>query len=126
MASKLVARAEATFNQAVRLNEQGHLAQAQELCRKVLQLQPRHYNALNLLGLIALQKNEFSVAVDLLRRATAANPQSIVARSNLGNAYYLQGDFEQAIANYDIAIALKPDLPTRTTIAARHCAHATK
>ena len=109
MASKLVARAEATFNQAVRLNEQGHLAQAQELCRKVLQLQPRHYNALNLLGLIALQKSELNVAVDLLRRATTANPQSVVARSNLGNAYYLLGNFEQAIANYDVAIALKPD-----------------
>jgi predicted O-linked N-acetylglucosamine transferase (SPINDLY family) len=109
MASKLAARAEATFNQALVLNQQGRHAEAQELCRKVLQVQPRHYNALNLLGLIALQHNELSIAADLLRRATVANPQSVGARNNLGNAYYLLGSFEQAVASYDIAIALKPD-----------------
>lgn len=109
MASKLAARAEATFNQAVSLNQQGRAPEARELCRKVLQVQPRHWNALNLLGLIALQQNELDIAVDLLRRATLANPQSVVARSNLGNAYYLLGNFEQAVASYDVAIALKPD-----------------
>ena len=109
MASKLAARAEATFNQALALNEKGRFAEAQALCRKVLQVQPRHSNALILLGLIALQQSELNVAVDLLRRATMANPQSVVARSNLGNAYYLLNNFEQAIASYDIAIALKPD-----------------
>src|SRR5271154_1439113 len=109
MASKLAARAEATFNQAVSLNHQGRIAEARDLCRKVLQVQPRHWNALNLLGLIALQQNELDSAVDFLRRATMANPQSVVARSNLGNAYYLLHSFELAIASYDIAIALKPD-----------------
>jgi predicted O-linked N-acetylglucosamine transferase (SPINDLY family) len=108
MASKLAARAEAMFNQALGLHQQGRPAEARELCRKVLQLQPRHHNVLNLLGLIALQQNELDLAVDLLRRATIANPQSIVARSNLGNAYYLLGDFQQAVASYDVAIALAP------------------
>jgi predicted O-linked N-acetylglucosamine transferase (SPINDLY family) len=108
MASKLAARAEATFNQALGFHQQNRLAEAQELCRKVLQLQPRHYNALILLGLIALQHNELDLAVELLRRAVIANPQSIVARSNLGNAYYLLGDFQQAVASYDVAIALEP------------------
>jgi predicted O-linked N-acetylglucosamine transferase (SPINDLY family) len=109
MASKLAARAEATFNQALSLNQQGRNAEARDLCRKVLQVQPKHCNALNLLGLIALQQNDLDAGVDLLRRATMANPQSVVARSNLGNAYYLLKNFEQAIASYDIAIALKPD-----------------
>src|SRR5580698_8472802 len=98
MASKLAARAEATFNQALSLNEQGRTAEAQELCRKVLQVQPRHCNALNLLGLIALQNNDLDAGVDYLRRATMANPQSVVARSNLGNAYYLLKSYAQAIA----------------------------
>lgn len=109
MASKLAARAEATFNQAVSLNQQGRATEARDLCRKVLQVQPRHWNALNLLGLIALQQDDFNVAVDLLHRATLANPHSVVARSNLGNAHYLLGNFEQAVASYDVALALKPD-----------------
>lgn len=108
MTGKLTARTEATFNQAQTLSQQGRLAEAQALCRKVLQLQPRHYNALNLLGLIALGQNEPAVAVDVLRRATLANPKDVAARSNLGNAHYMLGNLEQAVASYDVALALQP------------------
>jgi protein O-GlcNAc transferase len=104
------ARAEAAFRQAHALHQQGRLDEAGALYRQVLQWEPRHFHALHLLGVIALQQQHAELALDWIGRALSIAPQSVVAHVNLGNAQHQLGRFEAAIASYDSAIALKPDL----------------
>ena len=51
----------------------GQLAQAEAICRQVLQTEPAHPDALNLLGLIAYQTGHNEDAVNLIRQAISAN-----------------------------------------------------
>jgi predicted O-linked N-acetylglucosamine transferase (SPINDLY family) len=104
------ARAEAAFRQAHVLHQQGRLDEAGALYRQALQWEPRHFHALHLLGVIALQHNQAELALEWIGRALSIDPQSGVAHVNLGNAQHQLGRFEAAIASYDSAIALKPDL----------------
>lgn len=47
--------------------------------------------------------------IALLRRVVADDPQVIDAWFSLGNVYYRQGDFIEALAHFSKALALKPD-----------------
>ena len=46
---------QAKFKQGVALHQQGKLADAERIYGEVLQQQPKHFDALHLLGVIALQ-----------------------------------------------------------------------
>ncbi|MGZ5801468.1 MAG: tetratricopeptide repeat protein, partial [Burkholderiaceae bacterium] len=60
--------------QAVALHQQGQLAQARVLYEEVLQAQPRHFDALHYLGVIATQTNDHHRAVELIGKAIEINP----------------------------------------------------
>jgi arylsulfatase A-like enzyme/Tfp pilus assembly protein PilF len=47
--------------------------------------------------------------IALLRQVVADDPQVIDAWFSLGNVYYRQGDFTEALAHFSKALALKPD-----------------
>ena len=93
----------------VALHKKGDLAAAQEVYRQLLTAQPQHFDALHLLGVIALQRNDPSKAVELIGRATQLNRNSAVAFSNLGNAFQALGQHSIAIEKYDRAIGLEPN-----------------
>ena len=61
------------------------------------------------LGVIAHQMGRNDIAVGLLHRALALNPDWPEAHNNLGNALNGKGQRDQAIAAYRQAIALRPD-----------------
>ena len=100
---------EALFKQGVALHHQGQLAQAQELYRNVTEQDPRHFEALHLLGVIAAQSKNHTRAVDLIGKSLEIYPGNAVAHANLGNALKDLGQHQAAIGSYDKAIALKPD-----------------
>ncbi len=87
----------------------GRLAEAAALCRQALRLHSKHFDALNLLGIIAAQSNDPENALELFRRAILANGRSAVAHNNCGNALQALGRHEAAVASYDKAIALERD-----------------
>src|SRR3954454_18132799 len=87
----------------------GDLPQAESLCRQVLQADPAHATALNLLGVIAYQTGHYDVAAALLRDAVAHAPLVAVHHSNLGLAYQALGKLEDAAACYEKAVLLRPD-----------------
>jgi protein O-GlcNAc transferase len=99
------------FDLAVQHHQAGRLAEAENLYRQILLQQPAHFDALNLLGVIALQAGQLDVAADLMRRAIAVRPDYAEAHSNLGKALKGQGQLNDAIAAYRRAIALNPSLP---------------
>jgi len=97
------------LNEAVRLHQAGRLDQAAPLYQKVLALDPRNPEALNLLGLAALQTGQFQPAAELIRRAIAINNRLAPYHFNLALALQQQGDFDGAIASYRRALVLKPN-----------------
>src|SRR6516165_6911580 len=100
---------QAELNQGMDLHRQGKLADAECCYGEVLQRQPNHFDALHLLGVIALQTRRTEQGVELIKRAIGLNPKVAAAHSNLGNALRDLKRPEEALASCDKAIALKPD-----------------
>lgn len=100
---------DAAFQSAVHLRRQGQATRADALCAELLRVDPRHFNAYHLLGLIALDKGETHRGIELIGRSLAINPHQPLAYSNVGNALLSVGQPARALASLDAALALKPD-----------------
>lgn len=85
----------------------GRLQQAEAIYRQVLQTQEDQPDALQLLGVIALQARQPQAAVDLIGRAVQIAPNA-AAFNNLGEAYRHLGRIDEAIQSYRKSIQLQP------------------
>ena len=90
------------------LYESGSLAQAQALYAEVLRTDPRHYESLHILGVIAMRMGDPAVAVELIGRAIEAEPRKAAAYCNRGLALERLGKQQAALADYDRAVTLDP------------------
>ena len=102
-------QAKAKFNEALALHRQGELAQAEAIYKKVLKLQPKHVDALHLLGVIAGQMGKYQLAADLIGKAIKIQPNNAAFYSNRGNVLHELKQVDAALASFDQAIAIKPD-----------------
>jgi protein O-GlcNAc transferase len=89
--------------------QRGDRAEAERLCRLLLDAMPDYFDALFLAGIIAEQTGRAERAVELLSKAVAVNPNVAEAHYNHGVALGDVRRYEEAIASYERAIALKPD-----------------
>ncbi len=101
---------QAKFSQGVALHRQGRLADAERIYTEVLKQQPSNFDAMHLLGVIAVQSRRTQRGVELISKAIGFNAKSALAHNNLGNGLRDLKRPEDALASYDRAIALKPDL----------------
>jgi predicted O-linked N-acetylglucosamine transferase (SPINDLY family) len=97
------------FAQAFGLHQQGQFPQAQVLYEQTLTAQPDHFDALHMLGVLAVQQRQPQRAVELIGRAVQVNPHSAAAYYNLGVAYKDLGQLDAALACVDRAIAIAPN-----------------
>jgi predicted O-linked N-acetylglucosamine transferase (SPINDLY family) len=88
----------------------GRWAEARQLCERVLRLQPKHVEALHLLGLVLCRSGESDKGLKLLRRAIAFEPRAAALHNNLGNVLRDLGRAEEALGAYDKALAVEPAL----------------
>jgi tetratricopeptide (TPR) repeat protein/2-polyprenyl-3-methyl-5-hydroxy-6-metoxy-1,4-benzoquinol methylase len=100
--------AEQRFAQALALHQRGQLAQAERLYRQVLTRYPDHLDALNLLGVLALQGGRNQEAIDLLTRALARNDRIADFHNNIAEAYRRTGQFDAAATHFTKATELEP------------------
>jgi len=96
---------------ALQHHQAGRLAEAEALYRQILAVDPRHADALHLLGVVAHQAGQNDVAVELIRQAIALKPNYPDACNNLGNALSEKSRLDEAIAAFRQAIALQPNYP---------------
>jgi predicted O-linked N-acetylglucosamine transferase (SPINDLY family) len=113
--NKLAARprqasADALLEQAHDLHRRGSLPAAATLYRRVLEMQPRNVDAMQLLGVVEFQSGRFGVAADLLQKAVGLAPGEAPLYGNLGLALQQLGRPAEALACQERALALKPDL----------------
>ena len=97
------------FQIAVQHHQAGRLAEAEGRYRQILAVQPKHGDALHLMGVIAHQVGRHDLAVEWIRNAIAVNPDGLQYYLSLGNVFAGQGDFAEAISAYRCAIQVKPD-----------------
>ncbi|HYB55893.1 MAG TPA: tetratricopeptide repeat protein, partial [Alphaproteobacteria bacterium] len=71
---------------AMRHHGAGRLARAERLYRRILEIEPTHAVALQMLGVIAHQKGRSEQAVELIAKALALKPDDAGAHFNLALA----------------------------------------
>jgi len=96
---------------ALQHHQSGRLADAEAIYRQILAVEPRHADALHLLGAIAHQAGQHASAIELIGKALQVNPNDAAALCNLGEAYRVSGRLEEAIAAYRRALYIQPGQP---------------
>ena len=99
----------AKTQEALSLHRTGHLDQASEIYLKILAVKPLHGDALNLLGSLFLQKQDYQRAIPLLRKAVKIYPDRPNYLSNLASAFKDNQQLDAAEAAYKKVIAIHPD-----------------
>src|SRR3990170_1641779 len=77
------------------------LREAESIYRRILAGAPRHFDAIHLLGVIALQTGRLDEARRLILEALALNPRSAPAFNNLGNFYLRLDNLAEALASFE-------------------------
>ncbi len=90
-------------------HQRSELSQARAIYEDILEDDPEHFDALQLLGTIEAQIGSKQRALELLTRALELNQTNAVVFNNHANVLDDLGDREAAIASFNRAIALKPD-----------------
>ncbi len=96
------------FERALALHRCGALDSAMQIYRTVLQIEPAHFGAAHMLGVVLLQQGHFDPAERQLRRASQIGPQSADILNHLGLALHQLERLDEALEAYDRAIALRP------------------
>ncbi|MGZ3273075.1 MAG: tetratricopeptide repeat protein [Caulobacteraceae bacterium] len=99
------------FARAQALHQAGRLAEAQALYEQVLQADPRHADALHLLGYLWFQKGDAARALGLIGRAVDLQPKNPGFRYNRGLIQQQAGRLEEAAADFRQVAALQPADP---------------
>ena len=97
------------IQQAFSHHQRGELERARALYEEILQADPRHFDALQLLGTIEAQSGNKQIALELLNRALEINQSNPVVFNNHGNVLDDVGDSDAALVSFNRALALNPD-----------------
>jgi protein O-GlcNAc transferase len=96
------------FTKALQYHQSGQLRKAEEIYKRILELNPRHSDSLHLLGIIAHQSGKNEIAVGLINKAIQQNPATSIYYFNLGNVFRAQGRLADAVSSYQKALEIKP------------------
>src|SRR5262249_28767766 len=109
--TRMVAPLSELTEQAMRLHEEGRLAQAEALYRQILTAEPHHFDAQHLLGMLCLQQGRTEEALVLVIAALQARPNDPHALSTYGVVLHKLRRYEEAVAICDEALIAWPDFP---------------
>jgi predicted O-linked N-acetylglucosamine transferase (SPINDLY family) len=98
-----------TVQAGIECYQSGRLADAERICRHLLDADSSNADAWHLLGVISGQRGESKLSFELISKAIELEPQNPIFRNNLGNALKGAGESEQAEQSYRKALVLKPD-----------------
>jgi tetratricopeptide (TPR) repeat protein len=99
----------AKLRSALALHQAGQLEQAAVLYREILRSEPRHFEALQLLGTLAAQQSDPAAALKLFEAALLLNPDHADLLNNRGYVLRALHRPEEALASLDRALAMAPD-----------------
>jgi tetratricopeptide (TPR) repeat protein len=97
------------FRQAVNYLETDKLVDAKKLFLKILAVEPKNVEALHLLGVVAIQSQNYFEAIDFLQQAITLQGHRTEFYNNLGIAYKLAQHYPEAIEAFYQALDLCPE-----------------
>lgn len=99
------------YNDAIALQEQGNLEEAEKMYREAIELDPQYCDAMDNLGQLLRRKGNIDEAISWYKKSIEINPENPVAHQNLALAYHFQGETDDAINEYQVLINIDPDNP---------------
>lgn len=108
------------YLRALSAHKNGHAELAEALVQQILALNPRHPDALHLLGMLKLQSGDPAGALDPLSKASVIHPRNWVFLADLAEAFFALQQFTQANAAFRAAAKLNRDNP-ELQIGAANC-----
>ncbi|HZV99888.1 MAG TPA: tetratricopeptide repeat protein [Methylophilaceae bacterium] len=97
-----------SLNLALANFESGNFQAAISICQKILQADPKHFQSMTLLGVLAFYAGNTEAAVQLLERSIALHPNQPDAHNNLGEIHRATGNFQQAFIHFQHALKINP------------------
>src|SRR3989440_8125794 len=120
--SGLLANAQtSTPAQALELEQQEKLAEAEKSWRQITQADPRDAAAFASLGLVLSKQGKYGQAVPAYRKAIALNPKLPGVHLNWGLAEFKQSHFDAAVAPLGAALAADPENQQARTLLGLSC-----
>lgn len=99
---------EETLMRALTHHQSGKLAEARAGYLEILRIDPDHFNALHLTGLISHQSGDHIGAIGYIDKAISLCPGEAAFYNNLGEAHRALGHHDLALSNYRQAVQLNP------------------
>jgi tetratricopeptide (TPR) repeat protein len=106
---KTAADSEKTYKKALEFQKRGNLTEADELYKTVLRVDPRHFRAMNNLGVVYLMRKNDSQAFKQFKRAIAAKRDFVDPYYNLACLHSRVGNIKVCIYYLKQAIAIDRD-----------------
>ncbi len=103
------AQLQSLLQQAIAHHRANRLVEAAAIYTRIRSVAPRNFDAVHLLGVVAIQQGRSADAVELLRKAAALDPRQHVCRMRLGLALMGTGRGREAEAEFREALRLRPD-----------------
>jgi len=85
------------------------LAQAEKKCLSLIKKVNPNYDLHNIFAIILFQLKKYDNAIVEWQKAIKLKPDYYFGYNNLGNAFLLKNDINQALKNYEEAIKINPD-----------------
>ena len=100
------------YTYAISLERMGDFERAEPVFRQTLEFVPDDPQVLNYLGYSLIEKGmNFEEALDMIKRAVAADPESGYITDSLGWAYFRLGRYDEALPVMERAVELLPTDP---------------
>jgi tetratricopeptide (TPR) repeat protein len=96
-------------NKAIKLHVRGKVDKAEEIYKKIINIDPNNIISLNNLGSILNTKENFEKSLSFVNRALEIKPDYADALNNKGNCLKGLNRFDEAIKYYKKALIIKPD-----------------
>ena len=96
------------LREAFAFHQQDKLGDAEKLYNEILKLDPNHFDALHLLGLLRHQRGRHAEALDLVGAALKINPDYADTLLNYGSILAALNRHEEALVYFDRTLAIDP------------------
>ena len=100
---------EETFALAVQNHQKNNLQVARNLYKKILKINPDHFESIFYLGSLSLQTKNFDQAKPLLQKAIKIQPNFARAHNNLGMVFKELGESQKGMSYFQKAIEIQPN-----------------
>jgi len=102
-------REAALIQQGISFHNRKQFPEAERCYQTVLRENPGQPDALNLMGVLAVEANRMPLAVDYFRKAVGFLPKEPMYLNNLGNALILTGSYDEAARYLARALEANPN-----------------